>query len=255
MRKRGFTLIELLVVIAIIAILAAILFPVFARARESARKSSCQSNLKQIGLAFGMYRQDFDETMPVNNFSDAADATCATETIRTHYRGYVANALVPYIKNTNVWKCPSYSGGNLNIADPTACGNPVPPALLNTVYRVSYSYNYSGVYNSVGNTGNIMPGAEGQDARILRPSELAIMWDSVNRWSDCNGCFFPRDVANYAAKNYLYGHWHSEQANYLYYDGHVKTGRLDQMKYSNFFNHQDADTRGFQPIMQLPYPT
>src|SRR5687767_12986157 len=62
--KRAFTLIELLVVIAIIAILAAILFPVFARARENARKTSCQSNLKQIGLAIAQYAQDYDERLP-----------------------------------------------------------------------------------------------------------------------------------------------------------------------------------------------
>src|SRR5438093_9620550 len=62
--KLGFTLIELLVVIAIIAILAAILFPVFARARENARRSSCQSNLKQLGLGFQMYTQDYDERLP-----------------------------------------------------------------------------------------------------------------------------------------------------------------------------------------------
>ncbi len=61
----GFTLIELLVVIAIIAILAAILFPVFARARENARKAACQSNLKQIGNALMMYVQDYDETLPI----------------------------------------------------------------------------------------------------------------------------------------------------------------------------------------------
>src|SRR5438445_10640700 len=63
-RKSGFTLIELLVVIAIIAILAAILFPVFARARESARRATCLSNLKQLGTAFQMYAQDYDETYP-----------------------------------------------------------------------------------------------------------------------------------------------------------------------------------------------
>src|SRR5690606_6779733 len=62
--KRGFTLIELLVVIAIIAILAAILFPVFARARENARRASCQSNLKQIGLGLMQYTQDYDERLP-----------------------------------------------------------------------------------------------------------------------------------------------------------------------------------------------
>src|SRR5947199_5029773 len=64
MRSRAFTLIELLVVIAIIAILAAILFPVFAQAREKARQATCQSNLKQIGTAFSLYLQDFDESFP-----------------------------------------------------------------------------------------------------------------------------------------------------------------------------------------------
>src|SRR5256885_15549422 len=64
MKKRGFTLIELLVVIAIIAILAAILFPVFAQAREKARQAACMSNLRQIGLAFAQYVQDYDERMP-----------------------------------------------------------------------------------------------------------------------------------------------------------------------------------------------
>ncbi len=63
-QRRGFTLIELLVVIAIIAILAAILFPVFAQAREKARQTTCTSNLKQIGTAFMMYVQDYDETYP-----------------------------------------------------------------------------------------------------------------------------------------------------------------------------------------------
>src|SRR2546421_4720567 len=70
--RTGFTLIELLVVIAIIAILAAILFPVFAQAREAARKATCQSNLKQLGNAFMMYVQDFDETYPPVDYDDAS---------------------------------------------------------------------------------------------------------------------------------------------------------------------------------------
>jgi prepilin-type N-terminal cleavage/methylation domain-containing protein len=71
--QRGFTLIELLVVIAIIAILAAILFPVFAQAREKARQISCLSNLKQIGLGFKMYAQDYDELFPMGNLSREVD--------------------------------------------------------------------------------------------------------------------------------------------------------------------------------------
>src|SRR5471032_187855 len=74
---KGFTLIELLVVIAIIAILAAILFPVFARARENARRASCQSNLKQIGLGFQQYSQDYDERFPIA-LSSAGNANWAS---------------------------------------------------------------------------------------------------------------------------------------------------------------------------------
>jgi prepilin-type N-terminal cleavage/methylation domain-containing protein/prepilin-type processing-associated H-X9-DG protein len=91
---RGFTLIELLVVIAIIAILAAILFPVFARAREQARKASCQSNLKQIGLAITMYTQDYDETYPLSNMGYGTSS-------------YWYNILQPYVKNLQVFVCPS----------------------------------------------------------------------------------------------------------------------------------------------------
>src|SRR4030081_1263811 len=76
LKRRGFPLIELLVVIAIIAILAAILFPVFASAREKARQASCQSNLRQLGLATLMYTQDYDETYPLYQYNDCQGFTC-----------------------------------------------------------------------------------------------------------------------------------------------------------------------------------
>ena len=76
-RRHGFTLIELLVVIAIIAILAAILFPVFARARESARTSACNSNLRQLGLAAHMYASDYDEWLPVDYYPCNSSTTHA----------------------------------------------------------------------------------------------------------------------------------------------------------------------------------
>jgi len=94
MRKRGFTLIELLVVIAIIAILAAILFPVFARARENARKATCQSNLKQIGLGARMYSQDYDEMVLPSYW----------------YGAWWTTLIAPYTKNTGIYKCPSVTG-------------------------------------------------------------------------------------------------------------------------------------------------
>lgn len=97
MQKKGFTLIELLVVIAIIAILAAILFPVFARARENARRSSCQSNLKQIGIGIMMYTQDYDEFFPIQPAGSLDDYSYYT-----------------YIKNVQVINCPSktYADGS-----------------------------------------------------------------------------------------------------------------------------------------------
>jgi prepilin-type N-terminal cleavage/methylation domain-containing protein/prepilin-type processing-associated H-X9-DG protein len=113
MTRRGFTLIELLVVIAIIAILAAILFPVFARAREKARQASCLSNTKQIGLALMMYAQDCDEkyfryyqhtTGGFTPFGAGAPQDC-----------YVCllDVLQPYVKNGQIFRCPSSPGGGL----------------------------------------------------------------------------------------------------------------------------------------------
>jgi prepilin-type processing-associated H-X9-DG protein len=107
-------LIELLVVIAIIAILAAILFPVFATAREMARQAACQSNMKQIGTAFAMYVQDYDERLP--------DRRDLKESLPAGWRpwtswppsdprgGWAAIVLDPYVKNYEIWSCPSVKG-------------------------------------------------------------------------------------------------------------------------------------------------
>jgi prepilin-type N-terminal cleavage/methylation domain-containing protein/prepilin-type processing-associated H-X9-DG protein len=101
--RRGFTLIELLVVIAIIAILAAILFPVFAKAREKARQASCSSNLKQIGIAALSYAQDFDEKLPLGYVSTPGPTSYWGEVNRLIW----VDLVMPYVKNRQVFMCPS----------------------------------------------------------------------------------------------------------------------------------------------------
>jgi len=118
-RRRGFTLIELLVVIAIIAILAAILFPVFAQAREKARQTTCASNLHQVGQALLMYTGDYDETLP-----------WSTSSLLSGWTWY--QSVDPYVKTgvgpngttqKTFWLCPSFS----NTAIPMQSGDPAPP--------------------------------------------------------------------------------------------------------------------------------
>jgi prepilin-type N-terminal cleavage/methylation domain-containing protein/prepilin-type processing-associated H-X9-DG protein len=117
MQRRGFTLIELLVVIAIIAILAAILFPVFAQAREKARASACLSNLKQLGTALMMYGQDYDENMPTGGYPGPRNWEVnpdykSTKNVDngiygwTFYRNLMV-AMDPYMKSMQLWYCPS----------------------------------------------------------------------------------------------------------------------------------------------------
>lgn len=116
MRRKGFTLIELLVVIAIIAILAAILFPVFARAREKARQTSCLSNLKQLGMAVVMYAQDYDETLPSYRLASSSPG-CQINWW---------NQITPYVKNAQVLICPTVAqtggGYGSNLGHSMPCG-------------------------------------------------------------------------------------------------------------------------------------
>ncbi len=115
-RRKGFTLIELLVVIAIIGILAAMLFPVFARARESAHKISCLANMKNLGMALMMYAGDWDDTYPMSYYyQNGANSN----------NGYHhwSRLIYDYAKNDNIFVCPSWGGGGRPASPP----RPLPP--------------------------------------------------------------------------------------------------------------------------------
>ena len=207
--KRGFTLIELLVVIAIIAILAAILFPVFARAREKARQSSCQSNLKQLALAWLMYAQDYDEvTMPIRQGIGDQGAGC-----NQWWFDRTTGFLVPYTKNWQIQICPSdaatlYGGGT------------------------NYGYNYRLVSNAQGRNPPVGCYSQGGRAlaRFATPAETGIFGDANNCPYAGNGNV--PEFGGYRPAGYNHcgrvAARHNNQANVAYADGHVKSQDLSR---------------------------
>jgi len=181
----GFTLIELLVVIAIIAILAAILFPVFSRARAKARQTACLSNVKQIGLALEMYCQDNDECFPVVD----------------HTTGYGWWApLYPYVKNAQVFRCPAYKAG------PT---EPATDYLLNGLFAHGVSQSFFEDVSAQISIAIRLPGCAetGYHPWPDDPS-TASNWDSLTNYSDFEG-----NIATTI---------HNGGSNYGFADGHAK---------------------------------
>ncbi|MDF2440635.1 MAG: hypothetical protein JWN98_1619, partial [Abditibacteriota bacterium] len=151
-RRKGFTLIELLVVIAIIAILAAILFPVFARARENARRTSCQSNLKQIGLGIMQYTQDYDERMPARYTGNE------TQSWR--------RVIYPYVKSTQLFACSSNPRNAVRNNRDSNAANIAPG---DPVFTISYAANgHNDTNTTSGPTGGTAPMIANNGASIAQ---------------------------------------------------------------------------------------
>lgn len=218
--RSAFTLIELLVVIAIIAILAAILFPVFAQARAKARQTACLSNMKQIGMGINMYVQDYDEVYPVNNWTYDLNNYCADQ-------GGWMQEIQPYIKNTQVYVCPDAIKRNTSTdfctipgANNTASGTITVPWF----HYGANEYVVSSVtpsVNVVSWKGNISLAAIG------RPAELPLVADSMFITFD--------DAARIMNANYPGNPWwnypgapdktmsrHSGGSSIAFGDGHAK---------------------------------
>ncbi len=218
--KTAFTLIELLVVIAIIAILAAILFPVFGRARENARRSSCQSNLKQIGLGLLQYSQDYDELQPRTYFG-----TIGVTNFPTSYKWM--DAIFPYIKSEQIFTCPSDTASNG--AKFTYGGNKP-----NTNLSAFGSYAYNNAYYSYTNTtpANVSLSAiqaPATTAWILEQTDannIEIAWGNAaaNPTITVAGGIntLPTGAGDIAER-------HLETTTVLYCDGHVKSLKLSAL--------------------------
>jgi prepilin-type N-terminal cleavage/methylation domain-containing protein/prepilin-type processing-associated H-X9-DG protein len=228
MRKRAFTLIELLVVIAIIAILAAILFPVFAKARESARSASCKSNLQQIGKAFMMYTQDYDEKGPTGSGDNGGTLRCADNLACEGWEPRIQ----PYIKNWGVFKCPSYSNDALGSG--FRVGNRC---------RSSYGFNlnhWNGARHNSWDTAtnDALWEAPGDTvlAADMNPGPPVNADDYIGSWAQTlpTNLDLPTSAdPNQMVFNRVHPR-HNETANYLFKDGHVKAARRDRMTFRQF---------------------
>ncbi len=212
--RNGFTLIELLVVIAIILILAAILFPVFARARENARRTSCLSNFKQIGMGIMQYTQDHDEKFP-NNWDKTA---LQTDTSMPGYKFIVIDGsgspsgryptwmdfIYPYAKSLQIFDCPSVPVAN----------------------RDRPSYGYSGCFggrNKSSYDNRLSDTAPISLATVTRPAEVYVVFEFNSYYSYYAGPYDVGDKARHAlaANNFLVAP-HLSGGSAAFADGHVK---------------------------------
>ena len=230
--RNAFTLIELLVVIAIISILAAILFPVFARARENARRASCLNNMKQIGLGVAMYTQDYDETLISYRYitPNGSSSVGWTETLQ------------PYVKSRQMFVCPSarkVSGCTPTGNDPTY----YPPTTPTTASKPSFgSYGYNYYYlGRDGITGGVRYLVDFKLAAIQNPTETVLANEVTGVWGV--GPTYPpsywdpprtgaceASITTFRQQN---AQWHFDGTNIIFVDGHAKFMKYTQLGDSN----------------------
>ena len=215
-RDHGFTLIELLVVIAIIAILAAILFPVFAQARAKARQSACLSNMKQLGTGLMMYAQDHDETLPISDF--IGNGLAPLVGWRDPRAGDSwASGLYPYVKNLQIYVCPEAVDYPADKSVPWRSPDRFEDG------TVSYLMNYV---------------TRGRPlAAVPAPADLIFLHEGDRRWrvAHCRPRPSTPTSTKYTEINYdFYDSRHNKGATLLFADGHAKWRRKDAILLSEF---------------------
>jgi prepilin-type N-terminal cleavage/methylation domain-containing protein/prepilin-type processing-associated H-X9-DG protein len=240
----AFTLIELLVVIAIIAILAAILFPVFAQARAKARQTACLSNQKQLGLAVMQYVQDYDETYPVNNQTYGADTSVVIASWVRHIQ--------PYVKNYDVFRCPDTPQPD-DVQTIYGIGGTTADAVK--VSRRSLGANGAVVYAA---NGGASPQAI-SEASVGKPAELPLIADSSSLifndpryilfagWNGPTPTGWADAGLNTTNPDPRYSR-HNAGSNVLFGDGHAKWRPQREMRYDATIGASD-----WRMNYRLPY--
>jgi prepilin-type N-terminal cleavage/methylation domain-containing protein/prepilin-type processing-associated H-X9-DG protein len=232
--RKGFTLIELLVVIAIIAILASILFPVFARARENARRSSCSSNMKQIGLGLLQYAQDYDEKNPAVSYGTNGDGQSNPATTSPSYKWM--DAIFPYVKSEQLFVCPSDSKNlpYIQYQKLTAPASNYGSYCMSTAYWGGTFGGYDGGSYHNPNAAALAQIADPSGTVFILESESTLTSSATrgpgSGWRDIAANPTVATSATDGVPGFRYTvARHLETTNVLYCDGHVKSQRFSNL--------------------------